>query len=270
MPGPRRPIGSTWCSRTRTPARRSTRRPRAAPRRSRPHSPPLSGARHRGLDLDPRRHTCRDPRRDRRPRWRRRGHGSPRSRRSPRESPVTQTSIVGVIVPGAFHLAAEMLRSGVLSQTQDGPTGNPVEVHRLPLGPGGLPGALERPGADGGAQDRLVAGRGRARRSSSPVSSLPTAPPSWPGSSTGSSPPTALRSAPSSCFRAGPRSAAVSSPTRGPARSPSPVDSSPVDRSPRPAPRASPRCSSSSAATTRWSCCPTPTPTSRPERPRTC
>ena len=49
--------------------------------------------------------------------------------------PVTQTSIVGVIVPGAFHLAAEMLRSGVLAQTQDGPTGNPVEVHRLPLGP---------------------------------------------------------------------------------------------------------------------------------------
>ena len=49
--------------------------------------------------------------------------------------PITQTSIVGVIVPGAFHLAAEMLRSGVLVQTQDGPTGHPVEVHRLPLGP---------------------------------------------------------------------------------------------------------------------------------------
>jgi acyl-CoA reductase-like NAD-dependent aldehyde dehydrogenase len=49
--------------------------------------------------------------------------------------PVTQTSIVGVIVPGAFHLAAEMLRGGVLLQNETGPSGNGVEVHRLPLGP---------------------------------------------------------------------------------------------------------------------------------------
>ena len=49
--------------------------------------------------------------------------------------PVRQTSIVGVIVPGAFRLAAEMLRSGVLLTTHDGPSGHPVEVHRLPLGP---------------------------------------------------------------------------------------------------------------------------------------
>lgn len=49
--------------------------------------------------------------------------------------PVAQTSIVGVIVPGAFRLAAQMLRDGALLQTYDGPAGHPVEVHRLPLGP---------------------------------------------------------------------------------------------------------------------------------------
>lgn len=49
--------------------------------------------------------------------------------------PVAQTSIVGVIVPGAFHLAAQMLRGGALLETYDGPAGQPVEVHRLPLGP---------------------------------------------------------------------------------------------------------------------------------------
>ncbi len=48
--------------------------------------------------------------------------------------PVRQTSMVGVIVPGAFRLAAEMLRSGVLVDHLDGAQGQ-VEVHRLPLGP---------------------------------------------------------------------------------------------------------------------------------------
>ncbi|MBS4751439.1 aldehyde dehydrogenase family protein [Nocardioides sp. zg-ZUI104] len=49
--------------------------------------------------------------------------------------PIAQTSIVGMIVPGAFHLAAQMLRDGVLADTVTGEHGNPVEVHRLPLGP---------------------------------------------------------------------------------------------------------------------------------------
>ncbi|WP_110241503.1 aldehyde dehydrogenase family protein [Nocardioides gilvus] len=49
--------------------------------------------------------------------------------------PISQTSIVGVIVPGAFHLAAGMLRNGVLLENTVGEHGNNVEVHRLPLGP---------------------------------------------------------------------------------------------------------------------------------------
>lgn len=49
--------------------------------------------------------------------------------------PISQTGIVGVIVPGAFHLAAQMLRDGVLLETSTGEHGNQVEVHRLPLGP---------------------------------------------------------------------------------------------------------------------------------------
>lgn len=49
--------------------------------------------------------------------------------------PVLQTTIVGAIVPGAFHLAALMLRNGVLLETSTGEHGNQVEVHRLPLGP---------------------------------------------------------------------------------------------------------------------------------------
>lgn len=49
--------------------------------------------------------------------------------------PVAQTSIVGMIVPGAFHLAASMLRNGVLLENTVGEHGNNVEVHRLPLGP---------------------------------------------------------------------------------------------------------------------------------------
>lgn len=49
--------------------------------------------------------------------------------------PVRQTSIVGVIVPGAFHLAAQMLRDGVLLETRTADSGNQIEVHRLPLGP---------------------------------------------------------------------------------------------------------------------------------------
>lgn len=49
--------------------------------------------------------------------------------------PVRQTAVVGVIVPGAFHLAAQMLRSGALLDEVEGAAGNAVEVHRLPLGP---------------------------------------------------------------------------------------------------------------------------------------
>ncbi|MBB3043615.1 aldehyde dehydrogenase family protein [Nocardioides soli] len=49
--------------------------------------------------------------------------------------PVRQTSIVGVIVPGAFRLAAQMLRGGVLRDDRTSEGGHPVEVHRLPLGP---------------------------------------------------------------------------------------------------------------------------------------
>lgn len=49
--------------------------------------------------------------------------------------PVSQTNIVGVIIPGAFHLAAQMLRDGVLLETSTGEHGHQVEVHRLPLGP---------------------------------------------------------------------------------------------------------------------------------------
>lgn len=50
--------------------------------------------------------------------------------------PVRQTSIVGMIVPGAFHLAAEMLRSGaLLDPPVTGANGQAVEVLRLPVGP---------------------------------------------------------------------------------------------------------------------------------------
>lgn len=49
--------------------------------------------------------------------------------------PVKQTSIVGVIIPGAFHLAAQMLRNGVLLERLTADSGNEIEVHRLPLGP---------------------------------------------------------------------------------------------------------------------------------------
>ncbi|MFD1827356.1 MULTISPECIES: aldehyde dehydrogenase family protein [Mumia] len=50
--------------------------------------------------------------------------------------PVRQTSIVGMIVPGAFRLAAEMLRSGTLVDAPvTGANGQAVEVLRLPVGP---------------------------------------------------------------------------------------------------------------------------------------
>jgi acyl-CoA reductase-like NAD-dependent aldehyde dehydrogenase len=46
------------------------------------------------------------------------------------------TSMLGFIVHGAFHLAAQMLRAGTLSQRFDGPAGpGSVEVERLPWGP---------------------------------------------------------------------------------------------------------------------------------------
>ncbi|TNC45348.1 aldehyde dehydrogenase family protein [Mumia zhuanghuii] len=50
--------------------------------------------------------------------------------------PVRQTSIVGMIVPGAFRLAAEMLRSGaLLDPPAESAGGQAVEVLRLPVGP---------------------------------------------------------------------------------------------------------------------------------------
>ena len=45
------------------------------------------------------------------------------------------TSMLGFIVHGAFRLAADQLRSGVLDARFDGPTGRAVEVRRLPWGP---------------------------------------------------------------------------------------------------------------------------------------
>ncbi len=72
--------------------------------------------------------------------------------------PVTQTSIVGVIVPGAFRLAAQMLRDGILledpGRTQrSGRRGAPVAPRS-----GGLPGAVERSGTNGGPQGGQRAG----------------------------------------------------------------------------------------------------------------
>lgn len=49
--------------------------------------------------------------------------------------PVGQTSIVGVIVPGAFHLAAQAIRSGALYSEETSQAGQTVEVHHFPLGP---------------------------------------------------------------------------------------------------------------------------------------
>lgn len=45
------------------------------------------------------------------------------------------TSMLGFIVHGAFRLAADQLRGGVLDSRFDGPAGSPVEVRRLPFGP---------------------------------------------------------------------------------------------------------------------------------------
>ncbi|HLS75874.1 MAG TPA: aldehyde dehydrogenase family protein [Nocardia sp.] len=44
--------------------------------------------------------------------------------------PLRQTAPLGVIVAGAFRLAAQQIRAGILREDRDG-----VEVHRLPLGP---------------------------------------------------------------------------------------------------------------------------------------
>ncbi len=41
------------------------------------------------------------------------------------------TSMLGFITHGAFSLAAQMLRSGMTSETLTADSGNPVEVHRL-------------------------------------------------------------------------------------------------------------------------------------------
>ena len=45
------------------------------------------------------------------------------------------TNMLGFIVHGAFRLAADQLRAGVLDARFDGPTGAGVEVRRLPFGP---------------------------------------------------------------------------------------------------------------------------------------
>ena len=45
------------------------------------------------------------------------------------------TNMLGFIVHGAFRLAADQLRAGVLDARFDGPTGAAVEVRRLPFGP---------------------------------------------------------------------------------------------------------------------------------------
>ena len=47
----------------------------------------------------------------------------------------TTGMLAAVINGGAFRLAASQLRAGVLHSTMDGPTGLPVEIHRLPWGP---------------------------------------------------------------------------------------------------------------------------------------
>jgi phenylacetaldehyde dehydrogenase len=48
---------------------------------------------------------------------------------------LTTTSMLGFILHGAFRLAAEQLRSGVLGRSLTGPDGGEVEVSRLPWGP---------------------------------------------------------------------------------------------------------------------------------------
>lgn len=47
----------------------------------------------------------------------------------------TTGMLAAVINGGSFRLAANLLREGRLSSIVDGPTGKPVEVHRLPWGP---------------------------------------------------------------------------------------------------------------------------------------
>ncbi|MFJ6797230.1 aldehyde dehydrogenase family protein [Streptomyces sp. NPDC091268] len=49
--------------------------------------------------------------------------------------PLGQTTGLGVILSGAFHIAAAQLRSGLLRRTVTGPGGHPVLVRRAALGP---------------------------------------------------------------------------------------------------------------------------------------
>ncbi|WP_411104276.1 aldehyde dehydrogenase family protein [Streptomyces sp. cmx-4-9] len=49
--------------------------------------------------------------------------------------PLGQTTGLGVILSGAFHIAAARLRSGLLRRTVTGSGGRPVLVRRAPLGP---------------------------------------------------------------------------------------------------------------------------------------
>ncbi|MFI6454873.1 aldehyde dehydrogenase family protein [Streptosporangium amethystogenes] len=49
--------------------------------------------------------------------------------------PIRQTAPLGMIIGGAFRLAAGQLREGLLLSTETREDGRTVEVHRLPLGP---------------------------------------------------------------------------------------------------------------------------------------
>jgi acyl-CoA reductase-like NAD-dependent aldehyde dehydrogenase len=48
---------------------------------------------------------------------------------------VSTTAMLGFILHGAFRLAAQQLRDGLLSRRLDGPTGHEVEIDRVPWGP---------------------------------------------------------------------------------------------------------------------------------------
>ena len=167
--------------------------------------------------------------------------------------PVRQTSIVGVIVPGAFRLAAEMLRSGVLSDQLTSDAGNQVEVHRLPLGPALclVPWNAPAPMAAHKVASALAAGAPTILKPSEYAPYATTELARIVGrvlAEQGVDP----RRLPAGPGRPRP-SAAGWSATRASVRSPSPAVPSAAARSPRPAPRTSPPCSSSSAATTRSS-----------------
>ena len=49
--------------------------------------------------------------------------------------PIGFTSMLGIIVTGAWHLAIEQLKAGIQYQTLPGPNNHTVEIHRRPWGP---------------------------------------------------------------------------------------------------------------------------------------